>query len=333
MCDRMPLRVVELRQFLQILAMFMLVQFSGLVLATQVFNGVAYEQVSSVQAISTYSENLLFYIAYIVIVSVILLFVFRVYRGKRLFTVFEAVVVFIPAFYVFLICIAAPTGSAYATLFYGTNPAAYVAALVLAALLVVAKNRIPKLRNVTALIASVGVGLILGITFGFAAAYIFMALLAVYDFIAVFVTKHMVALADVAIGNNLSLLIMVNEAKAVPLSSLNKKEQAEYKKAKPMLEKQAGSIVKTLEKSDMVPVAARSALGTGDLAVPLMVAVAAYKINLSFVPSLVVVAGSVLGVLMNMMVLSRYKRALPAIPLLLLGISLALGVYFVAIGM
>jgi presenilin-like A22 family membrane protease len=329
----MPLRVVELRQFLQILAMFMLVQFSGLVLATQVFNGVAYEQVSSVQAISTYSENLLFYIAYIVIVSVILLFVFRVYRGKRLFTVFEAVVVFIPAFYVFLICIAAPTGSAYATLFYGTNPAAYVAALVLAALLVVAKNRIPKLRNVTALIASVGVGLILGITFGFAAAYIFMALLAVYDFIAVFVTKHMVALADVAIGNNLSLLIMVNEAKAVPLSSLNKKEQAEYKKAKPMLEKQAGSIVKTLEKSDMVPVAARSALGTGDLAVPLMVAVAAYKINLSFVPSLVVVAGSVLGVLMNMMVLSRYKRALPAIPLLLLGISLALGVYFVAIGM
>ena len=329
---RMQLRVIELRQLLQILAMFMLVQFFGLLLATQVFTGVAYEQVQSVQVISSYSTNLLFYVAYIVIVSVILLFVFKVYRGKRLFTAFEAVVVFIPAFYVFLICIAALSGNAYAILFYGTNPATYAAAIVLAALLVIAKNRVPRLRNLTALIASVGVGLILGITFGFVAAYAFMAILAVYDFIAVFVTKHMVALADVAIGNNLSLLVMVNEAKAVPMSSLSAREQAEYRKEKPSLERHAG-IAKELAKSNMVPISARSALGTGDLAVPLMVAVAAYKINLSFTPCLVVAVGSALGVMLNMLVLRRYKRALPAIPLLLLGVSVALGIYFAVLGL
>jgi presenilin-like A22 family membrane protease len=328
----MQLRVIELRQFLQIMAMFMIVQFFGLLLATQVFTGVAYEQVQSVQVISSYSENLLFYVAYIVVVSLILLFVFKIYRGKRLFTAFEAVVVFIPAFYVFLICIAALYGNAYSILFYGTNPATYAAAVALAALLVVAKNRMPKLRNVTALVASVGVGLILGITFGFLPAYVFMALLAVYDFIAVFVTKHMVALANVAMDNNLSLMVMVNEAKAVPLSSLSAREQAEYRKEKPLLEKHAG-IAKELAKSNMVPVAARSALGTGDLAVPLMLAVAAYKINLSFTPSLVVVVGSVVGVLLNMLVLRRYKRALPAIPLLLFGISVALGIYFAVSGL
>jgi presenilin-like A22 family membrane protease len=327
----MPLRVIELRQYLQILTMFMLVQFAGLLLATQVFNGVAYEQVTSVQEVSTYSSNLIFYIAYIIILSIILLFVFKVYRGKRLFTVFEAVVVFIPAFYVFLICLSALSGSAYSALFNGTNGYAYVAALVLAALLIIAKNKMPGLRNVTALIASVGVGLILGILFGFEAAYAFMAILAVYDFIAVFITKHMVALADVAINNNLSLMVMVDEAKAVPLSSLSEKEKEEYMKEKHMLEKHAG-LARELAKSNMVPVAARSALGTGDLAVPLMVAVAAYKINISFIPSLVVVAGSIVGVLLNMMVLSRYKRALPAIPLLLFGISAALAVYFLIIG-
>lgn len=329
---RMQLRVIELRQFLQIIAMFMIVQFFGLLLATQVFSGVAYEQVTSVQVISTYSENLLFYIAYIVVLSAILLFVFKIYRGKRLFTVFEAVVVFIPAFYVFLICISAFLGNTYETLFYGTNTVVYLAALALAALLIIAKNKVPRLRNLTAIIASAGVGLILGITFGFVAAYLFMALLAVYDYIAVFVTKHMVALADVAINNNLSLMVMVNEAKAVPISSLNAREQAEYKKEKPILEKHF-SIVKELSKSNMVPVAARSALGTGDLAVPLMVAVAAYKINLSFTPSLAIVMGSILGVLMNMLVLRRYKRALPAIPLLLLGVSIALGIYFAATGL
>ncbi len=325
----MPLRVIELRQLLQILAMFTIVQFFGLLLATQLFTGVAYQQVQSVQVISTYSDNLIFYVAYIVVVSLIMLLVFKVYRGKRLFTVFEAVVVFIPAFYVFLIGIASIFGDAYGTLFYGTNATAYVIALALAALLVIAKNKIPSLRNVTALIASVGVGLILGITFGFFAAYVFMVLLAVYDFVAVFITKHMVALANVAMENNLSLMIMVNEAKAVPASSLNKRELAEYRKEKPVLEKHAG-IMKELAEKDMVPVAARSALGTGDLAVPLMLAVAAYKINLSFTPSLVVVMGSMLGITLNMLVLRRYKRALPAIPLLLLGISIALGIYFAA---
>jgi presenilin-like A22 family membrane protease len=325
----MPLRVIELRQTLQILAMFMIVQFFGLLLATQLFTGTVYEQVQSVQVISTYSENLIFYIAYIVVVSLILLFVFKVYRGKRLFTAFEIVVVFIPAFYVFLICIAAIFGDAYNALFYGTNTVAYVIALLLAAFLVIAKNRIPSLRNVTALIASVGVGLILGMTFGFLAAYVFMAVLAVYDFIAVFITKHMVALANVAMENNLSLMVMVNEAKAVPVSSLNKREQAEYKKEKQVLEKHAG-IMKTLAEKDMVPIAARSALGTGDLAVPLMLAVAAYKINLSFIPSLVVVMGSILGIILNMLVLSKYKKALPAIPLLFFGTSIALGIYFAA---
>lgn len=325
LCDSLQLRVIELRQLLQILAMFMIVQFAGLLLATQVFYGVGFEQAKGVQVVS-YSSGLLFYIAYIAIFSLVLLFVFRIYRGRRLFTVFEAIVVFIPAFYVFLVCIAALLGNAYSAVFTGGSAAVYVAAFVLAALLIIAKNRIPALRNFTAIIASIGVGLVLGITFGFGAAYAFMALLAVYDFIAVFITKHMVALADVAVSNNLSLLVMVSEAKAVPLSSLTAREKAEYRKAKPALERHPG-LSRALAESNMVPMAARSALGTGDLAVPLMVAVSAYKISLSFTPSLFVAAGGILGVLMNMLILRRYKRALPAIPLLLLGITLALAAY------
>ena len=44
--------------------------------------------------------------------------------------------------------------------------------------------------------------------------------------------------------------------------------------------------------------------------------------------SFVVVFGSVLGLMLNMLVLRRYKKALPAIPLLLAGIVIALLAYY-----
>jgi presenilin-like A22 family membrane protease len=327
----LALRVIEYRQLIQILVMFMIVQFFGLLLATQVFSGVTFQSIQGAQTISS-TFDALFYIAYIVIFSVIILIIFKVYKGNKLFLLLEGAVVIVASFIVFLVSISALQGTAFANLFGNGSLAIFIIALVLAVALMIAKYKRPKLRNLTAMISSVGVGLIIGISFSFLAAVIFMIILAVYDFIAVFITKHMIALGNMAIENNLSFLIMVNEVEAVPVSSLGAKEKAEYNKSKKEISKQNSTFSK-LVSNDMAPVAARTALGTGDLAMPLMLAIAAYKVNLNFVLSFVIIIGATFGLLITMLILRKYKRALPAIPPILLGIGIALLVYFAVIAL
>jgi len=322
--------VIEYRQLIQILAIFLVVQFAGLLLATQVFTGTTYEQVTSVQTISS-SVNALFYIAYIVIFSVVLILIFKIYKGDKLFLLLEGAVVFVASFIVFMVAISALTGTAYMTI-YGTGPVyILVAAAGLALMLVIAKYKRPGLRNLTAMIASVGVGLVLGLSFSFLAGVIFMIILAAYDFIAVFITKHMIALGNMAIEKNLSFLVMVNEVEAFPLSSLSAAQRREYESSKKEIKKHNSSMFGKLVGEDMVPFSARTALGTGDLAMPLMLAVAAYKVNLNFILSLTIIVGGLFGLVITMFILRRYKRALPAIPPILFGIAVSMLVYFIAI--
>ncbi len=322
----LALRVIEYRQLIQIVVMFLIVQFVGLLLATQVFTGITYNQVQSAQVVSS-SVNTLFLIAYIVVVSVILVAIFKIYRGERLYQIFDAIIILVPSFIVFLVAISALEGNAFQSIFGTGTILTFALAIALSIALVVAKYKRPKLRNLTAMIASVGVGLVLGVSFGFIVALIFMVILAAYDFIAVFITKHMVTLAKVAIEKNISGLIMVSEIEAVPVSMLSAAEKREYQEVKKDLVKQGG-VVGDVIANNMVPIPASTALGTGDLAVPLVLAIAAYKVKLNFVLSFVIIIGALFGLILTMFILRKYKRALPAIPPLLFGISVALLTYF-----
>ena len=322
----MPLRTIEYRQMLQILVMFMIVQFAGLAISTLLYNGVGYSQTVANQTIST-TSNAFFYVAYIVAITLLMLFIMKVYKGEVLMAYLEAVLVVIGAYIVFLIVIGSIGGSSYSALFGNSLSLYSIAAFIGAVALILAKRRVPRLRNATTMIASIGAGLLLGSIFSFTIALIFMAILAVYDFVAVFVTKHMVALADIAMRNNLSFMVTADEIKAVPVSGLTKEQLVEYNKERSLIVKQGG-IGASLIKQGMAPLAARSGLGNGDLAVPLMLAVAAYKVHMSFTLSLVVAGGAVLGLIITMAILKRYRRALPAIPPLMLGILIALGLYF-----
>ncbi|MCL4404549.1 presenilin family intramembrane aspartyl protease, partial [Candidatus Marsarchaeota archaeon] len=144
---------------------------------------------------------------------------FRFYHGARLFRVIEGVVIFIASFYVFLVLLAYATQS--------TNIST-IGAIILAFALVAAKNKWVKLKNVAAIIASIGVGAVLGFGFSFFAAIVFMGLLAIYDFVAVFITKHMITLANVVTENNLAFMVDMSEIEGVPKSSFSKKELNEY---------------------------------------------------------------------------------------------------------
>lgn len=306
----------------------MIVQFAGLLLATQLYSGISYQQVQGSQTVSS-SVNVFFILAYVIVVAVVMLFILKVYKGRKLFIIFEGVVIFVASLFVFFIIagIIQGPGQAFSNIFGNISLVALVASVVAAVALIIAKNKIPRLRNFTAMFSSVGVGLVLGLSFSFLAALVFMVILAIYDFIAVFITKHMIALGNMAIENNLALLVMVNEVEAVPLSSLSSTERKEYNLSKNEIKKQGG-IAAMVANNDMVPVASRAALGTGDLAIPLMLAVAAYKVHFNFVLPFVIVFGAIFGLVLTLFILRKYKRALPAIPPLLFGILVALAVFF-----
>jgi len=324
--------LIENRQLLYIISMFMIVQFAGLLLASQVFAGASFVPASSLQQNSLYlggATYLVVVIAAIVVFSIVLVVLFKVVKTDLLFTLLEIWVVGWASFIFFLVFLAAFSGNAFNAVF-GAGPSLLVFALALicTCVLVVSKFKWQKLRNVTAMVASVGAGLALGVSFPFWFALAFMVILAVYDFIAVFITKHMITLANAAMSRNMSLMIMVTEVEAVPMGSLGKKELKEYSKSKAELAAKS-PIISSVISSGMVPVSARTALGTGDLMAPLMLAVSAYTVYLNFTLSIVVVLGSVLGLCITMYVLKKYKRPLPAIPFLLFGIVVALGIFFV----
>lgn len=331
----MALRVIENRQMLQILVMFMIVQFSGLALAANIYSGISCQAIQSNQ-ITTSTTGAIFYVLYIVVAAAVLLLLMRIFKGSKLLILIEGVVIFVASFYLFGVLASIPINGA-GSFIFGTAPLfIYIVAAGAALALVIAKNKAPNLRNTAAIISSIGVGVILGIGFGFIAALIFMVILAAYDFIAVFITKHMITIANVAMKMNLAFMVSVDEAEAVPAKSLSKNQLLEYKKerAEAMKAKHRISYVaKELEQKELVPLSARMALGTGDLAVPLMLAVAAYKFRLNFILSLFITAGGILGLLITMVILRKYKRALPAIPPLLLGITVALAAYFLIFGL
>jgi presenilin-like A22 family membrane protease len=319
-----PLRIIALRQLTQIVVMFMIVQFAGLFLVTQVFSGLTYSAIESSQEISSMS-SVLFYIAYIIIFAVVLLLVMRVYRGEKFFIAFEGTIIFVASFFVFLVLVGIVMNYVAPNLPQGAT-ISLVSAGVLSLTLVIAKNKRPNLRNFAAMVSSVGVGFVLGMSFSFPTALLFVVALAVYDFIAVFITKHMMKLANIVVEKNLALMVGVNEIEAVPRPTLNEKELGEYLRMRRKT-KTHTRLLRILESRDLVPIGASAALGTGDLATPLMLAVSAYSVRLNFMLSLFIICGAVLGLVMTMLILKRYKRGLPAIPPLLLGMLAAIGAY------
>lgn len=319
------IRISRSRQMLSIIAMFMIVQFSGLLLASLVFSGLTISQVSSARIASSFN-SVIFYLFYIVILALILVFVMKIYRGYKLFIVFEGIVIFIASFFVFLIVIGALTHSIQSTLFGGGVSMQVIVAGLLAFLLVIAKNKWQNLRNTAAIIASIGVGVVLGVSFGFFEALLFMALLAIYDFIAVFITKHMITIANAAVNRNLALFVGASEIEAVPESEFPRSQIARFEEMKKRARKKL-PVLKALKGRKLVPIEVPAMLGTGDLAVPLMVSISAYSATLSFTLSIFVAVGAVFGLIITMFILQKLNRALPAIPPLLLGVLIFVGLY------
>ncbi|MFH1588349.1 MAG: presenilin family intramembrane aspartyl protease [Candidatus Diapherotrites archaeon] len=136
-------------------------------------------------------ENSIGLIAYILVFTAVLLIAIKYFGNFSgiLFKIFESLAIFgasILVFYTFT-----------QTIFV------FVFALLLVLVRIVFSKNI-WLRNLSSVIATAGAGALMGVSLGILPVIVFMVLLAIYDFIAVFKTKHMITLANAIKKKNLS---------------------------------------------------------------------------------------------------------------------------------
>ena len=326
-------RKIGNRQSTDILVLFLLVQFGCILLAYISFPPSSLVQISAIQSQQEVSSGGAFFLGYIalsfVVIALVFMLVFRSYKGNMLFKALETFAILVGSFeFFFLIIFSFVNGD---FLFW----LAVVALLSVA--IVKIKNTYKASKNAVAMISSIGYGTLTGALFsisftpGFIIVYLFFAIAAVYDYIAVFITKHMIALGREAQKLDLALMVGSSDVEIMPESSFKKKEVEEIRKNFAESKIKNPEIFKTIKKGS-VPMISQIYLGTGDLAFPAMLAVAAYITFGSIFIAVAIALGAGIGIIATMRLLKKYKVGLPALPPLFAFINLALFLVFLLPG-
>lgn len=134
----------------------------------------------------------------------------------------------------------------------------------------------PVFRNLAAVIATAGAGAVFGFSLTFYNALIFLILLSIYDYIAVFKTKHMVELARLFSERKTCFMV----------SSSQKTEKGEI----------------------------RLELGTGDMLLPIILEISGFQINPIY--SAIIFVASVFSLFVLFVLLAKKKVTLPALPII-----------------
>ena len=320
------IKVIGNRGILEIIAIFSIVLFTGILVA------VAAVRTSSTSIIyNTLADPRFIDFSYFLDATLVLVIALLVLRrhghhsNTLLFEVLEGMVTPLTSFFAFLLIFAILLPQSVA------SGMIYVYSTAIALALLLLKDRYHRLRDLTTIVSSIGVGLILGFNFPFSYALFILAAIAIYDYVGVFKTREMVSLAGAFSYCNLSFLISVSDLEAVPKWGLSDKEIGSYMDyLSRMHDLQDPSFCRIL-RSGKLPVISQISLGEGDLSLPLMAAVSAY-VSFSGTLAAVVVLGSIIGMVATMLILKVYKRPIPAIPPLFSFIGIFAGSYMLATG-
>ncbi|HII53503.1 hypothetical protein COT30_04810 [Candidatus Micrarchaeota archaeon CG08_land_8_20_14_0_20_49_17] len=253
-------------------------------------------------------------VGYILVGTAGLLLLIKFYRGEFLFRALEFFMIFSAATLFFIsVIVALNTITLNLSLYDFGDPILLLGAL-LGFIVAMGKFLLPAIRNYTAILASASVGALFGLTLGLFPAILFAGVMCFYDFFAVFVSKHMIALAKGISRQQLSFSIAASE-------KLAGKEKEEFRKKVSHLSPgdrkyvlQSGGDIKKME------------LGTGDITIPAMVSVASL---LEFGPGagLAVLLGSTIGIYFLLWKGSRKNLFLPALPPIVSGGLIMLAIY------
>lgn len=249
----------------KLVALFLATQAIGLVVGSSLIAEIDSGQMERPTVFTDNPEdplNALALIGGILFFTLLLLVFMKFFKGAGLFRLFEFFVVFTASIIVFSVFLPG---------------LAFLFAFELVALRLLLPENV-SIRNLAAVISVAGVGALIGISLGVIPVLVFLILLSVYDFIAVFKTKHMVKLAKGITNKNLAFTV------AIP----TKEHQFELG---------TGDLVLPL-------VFAVSVLNASPAPYPF-----------SLVPALMVLAASLIGLLFTIEWVSRHiGKALPALP-------------------
>ncbi len=329
------IKLIETREVVGILAIFLIVQFAGFLIAGLLLWSSSSSLVLS-RITSAYSVGLSYAVDAVLLLIIVMLIINRHRKSQSerldhgLFILFEMLVIMATSFFAFLFLFSAVLPSSLQGWYFLVSLAAAV-------LLVAFREGSRRFGNTATAVSSIGIGLLLGLYFSFGYALMILAAIAIYDYVAVFVTKSMIRLAKKLADEDMGFLIADSDVEAIPRSRLSSNEIEDYLKYLHESGGDSNPMVKEALSSDMVPVFSQIQLGEGDVGLPLMAAVSALYTFQSLFVGMAVICGAAVGLIATMLFLKRYKTPLPAIPplfsfiLISSGISLLLANHISAI--
>ncbi len=267
--------------------------FSGMMLLASAKANPELQELSVAPLAPNDPANALFFLVYILFGAGMVLLAGRFFKGATFFRLLEFAVIASASSIVFLAV----------GLFTGLD---FVSALLLGGVAGVAlaalKFFLSEVKNAAAIISSAGVAAIFGFSLGFLPTAIFVILLSIYDYIAVFKTKHMIEMARELSTRQLSFAVT---AKNVPARKPKEKTEVYVERA-----------MRDGERLD---------LGTGDLSVPGMLAVSAFSLGANGpIYAFAIAAGSTISIYLLLQFVSKQKVFLPALPPICFGGMLSL---------
>ncbi|MBN1169833.1 hypothetical protein JXA56_02320 [Candidatus Micrarchaeota archaeon] len=264
-----------MRLILTMIALFIVAQLLG------IFTGVTilldmdhnpYVQELIVTTDANEPANALFFIVYILMGAAAMILMIRLLRHYELvFVLMEFALVATAGSIVFYAFIRLFLGMELSTL------GAIIMGLALSSLKLIK----PGFKNAAAIFATAGAGVIFGISLGLVPLIIFLVFLSIYDYLAVFKTKHMVEMANFVVRKNLAFTVTAK----VPTAKPGEKKRID--------------------------------LGTGDMIAPVMLEVSA--MTFSPVATVFVFIGAVVSFSIFLHFVWNKKMVLPALPPIVFG--------------
>lgn len=281
-------RTISFKQILHLLIIFASVQFLGIALySILIKNGPELIVGSNVQKVSATDMGLFF--VYILAASAAIIFITKKtskVTSNKIILIMDAMMVVTSASFGFGIIL-----SLFLT---NVQPLPFVVLIYgLALLSFYAKRKWPELRNYVTIMAISSAGVILSLMFDMNSILIFFGILSVYDLVSVFVTKHMIQLANAVTAQPTSFTVASQQI--LPKKNFKEIEISPSTKNPPIA-------------------VSRVELGGGDLLIPLVFSLVSFKATLSFTSAVVVAIFACGGLIATLAILIRYRRPLPALP-------------------
>jgi len=164
-------------------------------------------------------STVLVYMVFAIAVTFFILYLAKKKKMRIMRAIFLFLIIYV-VFYVFLI-----VGTVIANTYLQYYIIIIAAPLIYAYFLIFRNNWF--VTNLAGFFLSAGVSAIWGVIVGIWAAVIFLIAFAVYDYISVYKTKHMVSLAEVAINESLPLLFVMPTKRGVKLEDVRIDQEGE----------------------------------------------------------------------------------------------------------